>query len=111
MDTLFYSPGQVVTLYLETKDGYGVREDTNYLPYASRLLLPSFITSTNFPQNMTRIDTGLYYIQFTLPSGGASVGTYLLDIVYLDILSGLNLIKSYQIIVTAPFGLYSLTTN
>src|ERR1700729_1504039 len=92
------SPGQVVTIVFEqllsdgyrsdgyysgdifndgynTTDGYrdgyadGYGADGYYdLPLVNRIIFPSLIDATGYPQQMVRIDTGLYYFQFTLPT-------------------------------------------
>jgi hypothetical protein len=119
---LQYSPGQQVTIFLDTKyvDGYfidGYYADGYYggsynidgyeLPVIHRVILPSMSNSANFPQPMIQLDTGLYYAKFTLPSGASAVGSYWVDVAYRE--PGTNLLKfrAYQVVVNAPFGLYS----
>ena len=107
---LNYTPGQQVTVFQEVKDGYGNRTDDGYTPVVTRVILPpSFTLALGYPQNMTRLDTGLYYFQFTLPTGAAAVGSYLVDIAYLNPTLGIINTNTYQIVVTAPFGNYGLT--
>lgn len=107
---LNYTPGQQVTIFQEVKDGYGQRTDDGYVPVVTRIFSPpNFMPLTGYPQHMTRLDTGLYYFQFTLPQGAAAVGSFLVDISYLDPVSSLLFTDTYQIVVTAPFGNFGVT--
>jgi hypothetical protein len=108
VQTLYYSPGQQATIILEIiSDGYRANPPT--LPLINRIIYPGLTLASGFPQYMTQIDTGLYRFIFTLPTGAASVGTYLVDGYYIDpsTLSTINAL--YQVVVTAPFGIYSAT--
>ena len=109
-DILNYTPGQMVTFYEEVKDGYNQRTDDGYIPVVTRVIVPGFTLASGYPQPMTRIDVGLFYFQLLLPSGAAAVGTYFVDIAYLDPNSRLIVNDSRQIIVTAPFGNFGATT-
>jgi hypothetical protein len=110
---LNYTPGQQVTIFQEVKDGYGQRTDDGYIPSVDRIFYPPnfFIQAPGYPQLMNRIDTGLYYFQFTLPGGAAGVGSYLVDIIYLDPVTSLLVFNTYQIVVTAPFGNFGVTVG
>ena len=68
------------------------------------------MTDGYYPKVMTKISEGLYIFKFILPSGGTAVGSYLVDVSYKS--SDTNQLKQtlYQIVVTAPFGIYSVTT-
>ena len=105
-----YNPGQLVTFFQEVLDGYHQRTDDGYIPVVTRIIVPGFTLATGYPQSMTRLDVGLYYFQFLLPNGAISVGTYFVDIIYMDPDSGLLVNASRQIVVTAPFGQYGTTT-
>lgn len=109
-DILNYQPGQTVTFYKEVKDGYGQRTDDGYIPVITRVVLPGFVLATGYPQNMSRLDVGLYFFQLVIPQGAGAVGTYLVDIVSLDPNSLLLVNDSRQIVVTAPYGNYSTST-
>ena len=70
-----------------------------------------------YPQNMTRLGLGLYTFQLAIPSGASAVGSYLVDIIYRspftaggDSGDDINY-AAYQIIVSAPYGLYGITTG
>src|SRR5713226_3143059 len=108
---LQYFPGQRDTIWLETLDGYGVRTDSASIPTITRVILPNFTLSSNYPQEMTRFDTGLYYGSFIVPTGGASVGNYLIDVIYISpIADGYHINTAmYQLVVQAPFGNFSTT--
>jgi hypothetical protein len=118
-DILTYFPGQEVTIFLDTKlDGY--LADADYLthpidgynsPVVNRIFTPTLDLSINYPQPLIRIDTGLYYYKFRLPTGAAAVGSYLIDIEYRR--PSDNNLQSimYQVICSAPFGLYSVSNR
>lgn len=108
---LSYLPGQQVTFFQEMVDVDGVRTDGYGVPVVSKIIFPGFTLAAGYPQDMIRIDTGLYYFQFTLPSLAASVGSYLADITYLNPTTGLVNNSTYQIVVTAPFGNFGLTVG
>jgi hypothetical protein len=114
--TLYYFPGQKATVFLETKDGYGQRADVGlpfdgYVdPIITRVIFPDLSLAANFPQPMIKLDTGLYFFQFTLPVGGASVGSYLVDVTYNPPGTTTFLQTFFQLIVTAPFGNFGVTT-
>jgi len=63
-----------------------------------------------YPQDMIYLDVGLYYFQFTLPNGAVSVGSYLVDVVYMNPTTSLLVTNAFQIIVAAPFGIYGITS-
>ena len=106
---LNYTPGQKVTVFQEIKNANGVRVDDGYVPVVSRLIFPDFTLSTGYPIAMNQLDTGLYYHQFNLPTGGAAIGTYLLEIVFMNPDNSLLNTNTYQIVVTAPFGNFGIS--
>ncbi len=110
MQILSYFPGQTATFFLETLDGYGVRTDCIATPIVSKIVFPTLTLAANYPQNMSRLETGLYYFQFTLPSGASAVGSYLVDVSYIDPVKSIALSSLYQIVVTAPYGMFSTIT-
>lgn len=111
MTQVFYhSPGQSVTIVLETLAVTGSREDSPALPTVNRIILPSLTLAASYPQSMIKIDTGLYYYKFILPSGSTAVGTYIVDISYVD--PALSTLKNvaYQVVVTATAGNFGLNS-
>lgn len=110
-EILSYFPGMQATIFLETLDQYGQRTNDGYdgysTPVVTRILLPGFTLATGYPQPMTQLDVGLYTFQFTLPIGAISIGSYLVDVAYMDTAGYVNY-QTYQIIVTAPFGNYTI---
>lgn len=104
-----YSPGQKVTLFIETVDGYGIRADNPTPPTVDRIIFPNLSLADGMPQSTVKLDIGLYYYHFNLPTGAESVGTYFIDISYINP-DGYPNIQSYQILVNAPFGLFNVTT-
>jgi len=111
MQTLQYTPGQKVTIFLETLDGYGSRADCGTTPSITRIMFPDLSLANGYPQNMTRLDVGLYYYQFTLPVGAVTVGSYLVDVVYISPANDAVFNQAYQILVNAPFGNFGTTTG
>lgn len=107
---LNYTPGQQVTVFQEVKDGYGNRTDDGYTPVVTRVIVPGFTLAIGYPVAMARLDTGLYYYQFTLPNGAAAVGSYLVDISYLNPVNSVINTSTYQVVVTAPFGNFGVST-
>jgi hypothetical protein len=114
--TLNYFPGQLATIWLQTLDGYGTRFDPSCPPMVTRIIFPSFTLACGYPKHMRRVDVGLYYATFVLPSGGAAVGNYLVDTAwqvdgYCDGYDGyLVYNEAFQIIVQAPFGNFATNT-
>ena len=107
----YYGPGTQVTLFFETLDGYGLRSDGyNVLPSITRILFPNLTAAMGYPQDMTRVDVGLFKYNFTLPTGSASIGSYLVDVLYQDPDTFANKQTFMQIVVTAPMGGYSIST-
>ncbi len=104
-------PGQICTVFLDTLDGYGSRKDPTETPFISRIIFPGLTLAEDYPQDMLKIDTGLYYYQFTLPTGASAVGSYLVDISYLNTDTDLPNSLLYQIIVQAPYGNYSASVS
>jgi hypothetical protein len=109
--TLQFFPGQIVRIFLETKDGYGTRTDSPELPVVNRVILPGLTLAADYPQDMILLDTGLYYFQFTLPSGATAVGNYLVDVSYINPSTLAINSEIYQIIVSAPFGNFSASVG
>ncbi|HEY5268636.1 MAG TPA: hypothetical protein VII94_05965 [Candidatus Saccharimonadales bacterium] len=108
--TLSYAPGQVATVFLETLDEYGQRADGYTIPVVTKIVYPDFSLAAGYPTNMTQLDVGLYYYQFVLPIGAISVGSYLVDISYTNPSTFYTNTELYQIIVTAPYGNYGITS-
>lgn len=108
-EILSYFPGMQVTIFLEVVDGYGGRADSPSDPMVDRVILPALTLANGYPQIMTRLDVGLYVFHFVLPTGAASVGSYLVDVSFTNPDIFQTNYRTYQVIVTAPFGNYGLT--
>lgn len=111
MTQVFYhSPGQSVTIVLETLSVAGSREDSPSLPIVNRIIFPALTLAANYPQVMVKIDTGLYYYKFILPTGSTAIGTYIIDISYVD--PAISALKSiaYQVVVTATAGNFGVNS-
>lgn len=111
IQTLFFSPGQQVTIFLEIKDGYGSRVDSPTLPFVSKVIFPALTLAADYPQDMIPVETGLYYYQLVLPTGASSVGSYLVDVSYVNPETGGINTQLYQILVSAPFGNFSASVG
>ena len=109
---LQHSPGQQVTLVFEIHDANGVRSDgyMGSLPQISRLIFPSITLAGDYPKDMIKIDDGLFYFKFSLPSGSSAVGTYIAEISWFDPDTSDLKQTFFQIVVTAPFGNYTIST-
>lgn len=111
---LSYMPGQTVTIVQQTVNSDGYRAD-GYSPYGNgdpviaRIIYPNLTSATGYPIAMNKIDTGLFYYSFTLPSGAAAVGTYIVDLYWYHPTTGQLQQDVVLVLVTAPFGLYSVT--
>lgn len=105
---LQYTPGSQATIILQIlNDTTGVREDGYTVPVISQLILPDLSVSTLYPLDMIRLDTGLYYHRFTLPSGAIAVGTYIVDISYTNA-AGDPKNDYIQVICSATAGQFSV---
>ncbi len=83
-----YFPGQKATIFLEILDpNTGARADGYSLPVITRVIFPDLSLGQSFPQDMVRLDVGLYFFQFTIPFTASAVGSYLVDGYYYQITS------------------------
>jgi len=106
---LTYSPGQVATVFWQilNLDGYRV-DGYGGAPVITRVVLPNLTVAAGYPVSMNRFDVGLYVYSFTLPTGAASVGSYLVDIQWYNP-DTLQLQEDFvQIVVNSPYGVYSV---
>jgi hypothetical protein len=105
-----HNPGQTVTVTLQILNSLGARTDgyDGYDGYIDFIIFPNLILAAGYPSAMTRIDTGLYVHYIVLPPGAAAVGTYIVGTAWKDPDTGLKKQDIYQIVVTAPFGQYSV---
>lgn len=85
LGVLHHTPGAQVSIILEIlNDTTGVREDGYSTPKVQNIILPDLSESTLYPLDMVRISTGLYYHRFTLPTGAAGIGSYIVDLSWRD---------------------------
>lgn len=112
---LYHSPGQKASIFLETLNSSGIRADgytpPDGYPVITRVIFPDLSLAEGFPQNMVKLDIGLYFFQFTLPISGGSIGSYLVDGYYNQPSTSNFLNTLFQLVVNAPFGFYSVTTQ
>jgi len=102
---IFANPGQVITLPMQSLDGYGARVD-GYVPQIMSIFLPSSSFASGYPVFMTRIDTGFYISRITIPTGASALGSYIVSILYDDPADPDNheIWKIFQINCSLPFG-------
>jgi len=115
LQTLSYFPGQTATIFLEVLDINGQRADgyshDGYPPEITRLVFPDLTLAVGYPAYMTKLDVGLYYYQFILPTGAISVGSYLVDIMYINPSTSYPNTSLYQIAVNAPYGNFAVSSG
>ena|ERR1700678_4098367 len=102
-------PGQQCTLVFETVSSDGYRYDGYAIPAITRIIFPNLYLAAGYPQNMARIDTGLYVFQFTIPTEAFAVGSYIVDVLYYSEIANPSS-TFFQVVVSAPFGQYSVST-
>jgi hypothetical protein len=116
---LNYSPGQQATIVFQTLNALGERSDgyndgygmpSGPLPQITRIIFPNLSLAAGYPQYFTRLDVGLFMAQFTLPIGASAVGTYIVDILFNNPDTGLYENDLVQVLVSAPFGNFSVST-
>jgi len=100
---LFANPGQTVTIVVQTLDGYGERVDDN-IPVVTDIFFPDRTPADNFPQNMVKIDTGLYTFNVNIPSGSDYLGTFIANVKFNDPDTGNVVWQVFTINVARPFG-------
>lgn len=106
---LFANPGQTVVLTIQTVDSSGARVD-GYTPTVMEVLFPDLSAATGFPVAMTRVGTGLYTYQLSIPSGTSGLGTFTVSTRFTDpsVASGVKW-DVFSINVSLPFGNSSVT--
>lgn len=82
---LYHRPGEPVSIFLQTDNIFGVKADGYSLPIVKNIILPDLTDGYSdgylFPQNMIKIDIGLYYFKF-IPLNILAGGSYLVDVLY-----------------------------
>ena len=114
MHILNYTPGAKASIFLEVTDGYSnTRIDTLNIPIVSSILLPDFTNDgyDGYSLPLTQLDTGLYAFQFQIPRGAISVGSYFISVSYVHPISFANCTQGYQLIVSAPYGIYATSVQ
>jgi len=104
----FANPGQTIKLVLETLDANGSRADgyaDGYdAPIINTFYLPSGDAASGFPQTMTQLETGLYYLAVTLPSGTSGIGSFVASALWNQPGTGLDRSAVFSINSALPFG-------
>ncbi len=109
---LNHAPGQGVSIVFEILDASGIRADGygSTTPTINKVIFPNLSLATGYPTSMTKIATGLYIYKFTLPSTASAVGTYIVDLSYYDP-DTTNLKQTFiQVVCSAPYGQYSVSS-
>lgn len=115
---LNYSPGQTVSVIQQVFNSDGYRADGyNFsgsgplgAPVISRIIYPNLSIAAGYPVAMRKLDTGFYIYTFTLPTGAAAVGTYVVDGYWYDPATFKLRQDYFQIVVSAQYGQYSIGT-
>lgn len=116
---LSYSPGQIATIYLSVLDTDGYYIDGYYdgytidgysVPVIHRVVKPDLTLMDGYPSPMTKFDLGIFYGSVSIPTGASAVGSYYVDVRYRDNF-GLLKIESIILMISAPYGLYSVTSS
>ncbi len=120
MDILSYTPGQKSTIFLEVKNSDGYRANSLTAPFISRIfaftstdgytLYDGYLKTDGYNQPFTKVAVGLYFAQLTLPKLAASIGSYLVDASYTSPIDGYVKTQTYQILINAPYGNFSVGT-
>jgi hypothetical protein len=107
MNTLQYTPGQKASIVLETTGPDGYRMDCSELPRVANIWNPALELIDGYTGPMVQVATGLYVSYFTIPTGASAVGSYLVDVTYIDPFTLAVQEIIYQLVVSAPYGIYS----
>ena len=115
-NVLELQPGQTATIIQQVLNADGYRQDgysffgsgPNGVPVIARIIGPGFALLPNYPVAMAKLDTGLYAYSFILPTGGTSVGLYVVDIYWYHPTTFALQQDVTLLNVTAPFGIYSV---
>lgn len=100
---LFANPGQTVSLVVQTVDGYGARQD-GYVPQVMSVYFPDRTLAGGFPENMTRLEQGLYIHNIIIPQGLTSIGTFTASVLYNQPGTNKPIWQLFSINVARPFG-------
>lgn len=107
------NPDQNVTIAIQVLDGYGQRTDgytsDGYTPQVDFVITPNGSQFSGYPENMARISEGLYNSTIVIPSGIASVGTYLASVSWIHPDNGTTQYELFLIHVARPFGVATVT--
>ncbi len=101
---IIYSKLGIATpIILELKNN-AIRQDAYSAPMINKIIVPDLSEVPGFPASMIKISTGLYYYNFIIPIAQSSVGSFLVDIEYIDANSMITKNDFVQIIVTNSLG-------
>ncbi len=106
---LNYSPGQLVSCFLQTLNSAGIRADGYALPVADRIIFHNHSVADGYPKNFEKLGVSFHRLQFTLPNGAAAIGSYILDYTYFDPDTAQPKQGFIQVQVSSPMGKYSAT--
>ena len=101
---LFANPGQTVRLVTQVLDGYTNERSDGYVPSVQSVYFPDQSRATGYPQNMSRIETGLYAHDIVLPTGNSALGTFTISVFYQQPSTGMKIWELFLINVARPFG-------
>lgn len=105
---IFANTGQLVRLIVQTLDGYSDGYEGNgnrvdgYVPVVTSVIFPDLSVAVGYPQEMTKLEKGLYAHGIQLPTGADALGTYVASVYWEE--SGQAKWETFAINVARPFG-------
>ena len=105
---IFANPGQSVSLVVQTEGLDGYRMD-GYTPVITSVYFPDRSQAQGFPQDMVRLETGLYVYELVVPTGIMSLGTFIASVFYIQPGTSRPVWQVFSINVARPFGNSSAT--
>lgn len=106
---IYANPGQIVSLVLQTLDTEGQRADPPSAPQIDSLYTPDLAPITGYPQDMTKLSTGLWTYKLTITSNASSLGTHIASATWNHPTSNRPQYEIFQIHVVKQFGTFSVT--
>ena len=100
---IFGNPGQTIILAVEVLNSQGSRID-GYAPTMDFVLDPSGSGLSEFPSSMTRLNTGLYNIGISVPTGITAIGTYIASASWAHPETAATQYQLFLINIALPFG-------
>lgn len=81
---IYAAPNQSINLIFTVLNSLQQRTNAVSLPIVTNVYKPDITLLSGFPLEMTNIDVGLYLFNIILPMGQAAIGTYIINISWID---------------------------